>query len=131
MPYIYAEAQLNTLSAKSCISEYWKKGNIEQKGISWAGLASRCLASQWYSLLFNIHLFSIFTYTWVKLAQFWLLNYTQFFGTRLITTNSKEMLFFKHAVLNMPWSIMKEEFESAWNPYWVDFLGAEIGHLSQ
>ena len=41
-----------------------KKGNIEQKGISWAGLAGRCLASQWYSLLFNIHLFSIFTYTW-------------------------------------------------------------------
>ena len=32
--------------------------------ISWAGLAGRCLASQWYSLLFNIHLFSIFTYTW-------------------------------------------------------------------
>ena len=24
------------LSAKSCIGEYWKKGNIEQKGISWA-----------------------------------------------------------------------------------------------
>ena len=41
--------QLN-ISAKSCISEYWTKG------ISWAGFASRCLASRWYSLLFNIHL---------------------------------------------------------------------------
>ena len=46
-------------SAKLCISKYWKKENIEPKGISWASLASRCLASRWYSLLFNIHLFSI------------------------------------------------------------------------
>ena len=65
------------LSAKSCIGEYWKKGNIEQKGISWAGLAGRCLASRWYSLLFNIHLFSIFTYTW--------------FGTRCIMLNDKRI----------------------------------------
>ena len=42
--------QFIAFSAKSCISEYWKKGNIEQKGIYWAGLASRCLASRWYSL---------------------------------------------------------------------------------
>ena len=35
----------------------WKKGNIEQKGICWAG---RCP----FSLLFIFHLFSIFTYTW-------------------------------------------------------------------
>ena len=63
------------LSAKSCISEYWKKGNIEQKGISWAGLAGRCLASRWYSLLFNIHLFSIFTYTW--------------FGTKFVDVDEK------------------------------------------
>ena len=25
------------LSAKSCISELWKEGNIEQKGIFWSG----------------------------------------------------------------------------------------------
>ena len=47
-----------------CISEYWKKGNIEPKGISWASLAGRCFASRWYSLLFNTHIFSIFSYTW-------------------------------------------------------------------
>ena len=41
-----------------------KKGNIEPKGISWASLAGWCLSSQWYYLLFNIHLFSIFSYTW-------------------------------------------------------------------
>ena len=60
-----AVSNFTVLSAKSCIREYFKKGNIEQKGISWADLAGRCLASQWYALLFNIHLlFSIFTYTW-------------------------------------------------------------------
>ena len=42
----------------------WSWVNIEKKGISSAILAGRCLVSQWYSLLFNIHLFSIFTYTW-------------------------------------------------------------------
>ena len=57
--------QFIAFSAKSCISEYWKKGNIEQKGIYWAGLASRCLASRWYSLfvqyshILNIHLYMI------------------------------------------------------------------------
>ena len=40
--------------------EYWTIYYI----ISWASLAGRYLASRWYSLLFNIHLFSIFTYTW-------------------------------------------------------------------
>ena len=33
-------------SAKSCKNENLKKDNIEQKGISWAGLAGRCLASR-------------------------------------------------------------------------------------
>ena len=54
-----------------------KKGNNEQKGTSWAGLAGRCLASQWYSLLINIHLFSIFTYTWFgtkSLSHYWLIH---------------------------------------------------------
>ena len=41
-----AVSNFTVLSAKSCIREYFKKGNIEQKGISWAGLAGRCLASQ-------------------------------------------------------------------------------------
>ena len=56
--------EITRFCAKSGISEYWTKGNIDQKRISSAGLAGRCLASRWYSLLFNIHLFSIFTYTW-------------------------------------------------------------------
>ena len=49
-----------------------QKENIEHKGI---GLAGRCLASRWYSLLFNIHLFSIFTYTW--------------FGTKFVDVDEK------------------------------------------
>ena len=54
-----------------------KLNEIEQKGISWAGLAGRCLTSQWYSLLINIHLFSIFTYTWFgtkSLSHYWLIH---------------------------------------------------------
>ena len=50
---------VDTLSAKSCISEYWKKGNI----FGWFG---RQLSGQpmifpfvQYSLIFNIHLYMI------------------------------------------------------------------------
>ena len=50
---------------------FWTKGNIL------GGFAGRCLVSGWYSLLFNIHLFSIIIWL-LKISEYW----TTWFGTK-------------------------------------------------
>ena len=45
------------LSTKSCISEYWKNGSIEQKRISSAGQTSAGQTGPRYYLLLNIPFF--------------------------------------------------------------------------